>query len=51
MDNEIISYMEEQLPDIRDGVAEAEIYADRSTVDYLYGIIETYEHIIEKFGA
>jgi hypothetical protein len=49
MDNQIISYMSEQLPDIKDSYEHA--LADGSSeIDFLEGIVEAYSHIIEKFS-
>jgi hypothetical protein len=51
MDNQIISYMQEQLPDIKGGYEDATVCGDPDYADYLSGIIEAYEHIVEKFGS
>lgn len=49
MDNEIITYMTEQYPDILDTWEES-VLQDGQGSDYLQGIVEAYEHIIGKFG-
>ena len=42
MTNEIIEYMTEQYPDLIDA------YRD-SNSEYLEGIVDAYQHILEKF--
>jgi hypothetical protein len=48
MDNEIITYMTEQYPDIFEAWEES-VLQDGNGSDYLQGIVEAYEHIISKF--
>lgn len=50
MTNEIIEYMTEQYPDILDSLGHA-VMTNSPETDYLQGVTEAYEHIIEKFGS
>lgn len=50
-DPNIIEYMQEQLPDIIDCYEDAVLMGDPDYAQYLAGITEAYEHIINKFGS
>ena len=50
MNNEIISYMSEQYPDILDAYEDS-VLQDGIGNQYLEGIVDAYEHIINHFGA
>jgi len=45
----ITSYMSEQLPDIINSYEDAVLTGDPEYSEYLSGIIQAYEHIVEKF--
>jgi hypothetical protein len=47
-DPSIIEYMQDQYPDIVDSW-EQSVLQDGIGSDYLQGIVEAYEHILEKF--
>ena len=50
MDNQIVSYINEQLPDIINSYEDAVLGGDsQDYAEYLSGIIQAYEHISEKF--
>jgi hypothetical protein len=48
-DPSIIEYMQDQYPDILEAWEES-VLQDGHGSDYLQGIVEAYEHIIEKFS-
>jgi hypothetical protein len=48
MDNDIITYMSDQYPDILDSWEES-VLQDGQGSDYLQGIVEAYEHLMTKF--
>lgn len=50
MDNQIISYMSEQYPDILDAYEDS-VLQDGMGDQFLEGVVEAYEHIINKFGS
>jgi hypothetical protein len=50
-DPNIVEYMQEQLPDIADSYEDAVLAGDPEYAQYLAGITEAYEHIINKFGS
>ena len=50
MDNQIISYMSEQYPDILDAYQDS-VLQDGIGNQYLEGIVDAYEHIISHFSA
>ena len=50
-DPSIVEYMQEQLPDIIDCYEDAVVMGDPDYAGYLSGIIQAYEHIVEKFGS
>ena len=50
-DPSIVDYMQEQLPDIQDTYEDAVLGGDYNYAQYLAGITEAYEHIINKFGS
>ena len=45
----ITSYISEQLPDIINSYEDAVITGDPEYAEYLSGIVQAYEHIVEKF--
>lgn len=49
MNNDILEYMTEQYPDILESWEES-VLQDGNGSDYLQGIVEAYEHIINKFS-
>jgi hypothetical protein len=51
MDNQIISYVKQQLPDIINSYEDATLMGEPEYAEYLSGVIQAYEHITEKFGA
>jgi hypothetical protein len=50
MDNQILSYITNQYPDVLEDWEES-VLQDGQGSDYLQGIVEAYEHITEKFGS
>jgi hypothetical protein len=48
MDNQILSYITNQYPDVLEDWEES-VLQDGQGSDYLQGIVETYEHLMTKF--
>lgn len=49
-DPPIIGYMQEQLPDLIDAYEDAVLCGDSDYSEYMGGIIQAYEHLVEKFS-
>jgi hypothetical protein len=48
MDNQILSYITNQYPDVLEDWEES-VLQDGQGSDYLQGIVEAYEHLMTKF--
>ena len=48
MDNQILSYITNQYPDVLEDWEES-VLQDGQGSDYLQGVVEAYEHILTKF--
>lgn len=50
-DPAIITYLVEQLPEIIDTYEDAVLQGDHSYSEYIHGVMDAYQHIIDKFGT
>jgi hypothetical protein len=48
MDNQILSYITNQYPDVLEDWEES-VLQDGQGSDYLQGVVEAYEHLMTKF--